>query len=1096
MLRRMILFDKAFAVSLICISLFLSSCMSYRNMRPTGSYTTLKRTKIKEVYVFKTINLPVSEKPLFEVEFGKYPVYNEERRIEWQGEKKNIRNLSTGLVLLGGGLAVTLATKDSSVMVAGGVAVAAGVIFLSQQSGHKWESSYKHSLQNAVVEDEKQFEPVANTPIRAFSSSISKDWHLTSDANGRITLDIAEIAPLIREGSALAITFQTLEDVKTTSTFSIPSKFFADLKTYHASILPPKLITSLAFDDATSWKPNKTIDGAENVYLIATVENHGKGKALGVKLRFDCNQPKISIIPNLDIGIIEPGQKIEKRIPITADMDIADGNVTFTAYTKEQRDYDAKEFQLIVNVRHLDKPVLSITSFTLNDGTSGLASGNGNGIVENGETVEITAFLKNSGVGSSINTTLNLQSISTGAEIRQGKVQLGNIAPGETKQGKVVVAIPRTFTGRELRLTFAARDTIGASQITKEHVLPMSTRSPVIVFESRFLDSRSVQVDEVNNGGNYVLEIVPRNEGQIGARVVQANVSASTAVLLSNSSANIGDLAAGATAAPLRFNFSLPRNYNSGPPQFSLRLSQADFSELTQQLSIPFRRKAPALVAREVVNTGDGNSEIQQGEYVDLDVVVENQGDLDAEGAEVTLDFAHTGIDFRERIKMLGRIPAGGRQSTRFSFLVKTGATTGPLIGQLRVRQADGFPSIDKSLNYTINAIGAQIVTVTPTVQPGAVQPSAPTSRTNTPPVVFLSPKNLPVEGKSYDPFVTLEIQIQDDKPMLGVEPEIRVNGRLQTKEQGLRGLGLQERDPKETDRKFRIVRRVELNEGLNTIEVRVYDSNNELGLESTQIEYLASRTDIWALVVGVGDYQNEQIEDLKYTAADAQSFNDFLRTPEGGSVQTDHIKLLLNREATRENILRDMEWIADRASENHLVIIYIAMHGIAEQGELYFLGHNSDPRNLLATGIKKSELESVLQRRLRSNKVVWFADACHSGSLGEDPQIALRASRASATNRLLGEIVKARNGLALFTSAQAAEYSQESAKWGGGHGVFTYYLLQGLRGAADRNKDNFVSVLELYDYVSRQVNEATDGKQNPMLRGDFDKELKLSAVK
>jgi hypothetical protein len=421
----------------------------------------------------------------------------------------------------------------------------------------------------------------------------------------------------------------------------------------------------------------------------------------------------------------------------------------------------------------------------------------------------------------------------------------------------------------------------------------------------------------------------------------------------------------------------------------------------------------------------------------------------------------------------------------------------GPFVGQLQVRQADSFAAVTKTLNYTINAIGAQIVTVTPTEQPGTAQRVAPATRSNIPPVVFLSVKNLGAEGKSYDPFIKLEIQIKDDKPMLAVEPEIRVNGKLQPKDQGLRGLGLEERESKADELKLKIYRLVELGEGFNDIEVRVYDANNEMGMEITQVEYLSQRTDIWAIIMGVSDYQNDQIDDLNFAAADAQSFYDFIRSPEGGNLPADHIKLLLNRDATRENILRDMEWITSKAFENDVVYIYMAMHGmVGEEGELYFVAHNSDPGNLLATGVKKSDLENLLQRRMKSNKVAWFADACHSGSLGEDTQVSMRASRASATNRLLTEISKARNGLAMFMSATAAEFSQEGTKWGGGHGVFTHFLLQGLRGQADRNKDNFVSVPELYDYVSRQVSEATEGKQNPILRGNYDRELKLSTVK
>jgi len=861
---------------------------------------------------------------------------------------------------------------------------------------------------------------------------------------------------------------------------------------------PSNLFITVKFDDSNSYFPNNILDASETASLKINLQNSGKGSGFDVSLHLVTNNPHLNLKSKTEIGEIAPGDSQLISIPINIGIDSPDGKASITIQAKEKRGYNARPVKIIIPVRHLDKPVLSISSFTLNDGTTGQANGNGNGIVENGETVEVTAFVKNTGVGVSLSTALNLKSVSAGARIINGSVQLGDIAPSKTKQGKVVVAIPRTFRAQQLQLTFEVHDKIGASKITKQHILPMSTRMPVIAFDERILDNSGVQVYDVSNGGRYILEIVPRNEGRITAKTVAIKVSAPPEIILPDSYAIVGDIAPGARAAEQRFNFSLPRNYNSDAVRFNLIFDQFDFPEpLSRTVEIPFIHRSPKLVVREILSTSNGDAEIQQGETVYFDLVVENQGDLAAEGVEALLDLTHSGIDFRERSKTIGRIPAGGKSNTiRFTFIVKTGAAAGPLSGQLIVSQADGFPDVKKQLDYSIKELGAEIVTVTPTVKPGATQLPLPVARTNTPPVVFLSPKNLGAEGKSFEPFVNLEIQIQDDKPMLSFEPEIRVNGKLQTKDQGLRGIGLQDREIQKIERKVRLVRRVELDEGFNHIEVRVYDSDNEMGMESTEIEYLAQRTDIWAIVIGVGDYENEQIDKLEYADNDAQSFYDFLRSPAGGNLQTDRIKLLLNREATRENILRDMGWITSRAFKNDLVIIYMALHGVVEQGELFFLAHNSDPNNLLATGIKKSDLENLLQRRMKSNKIVWFADACHSGSVGEDPQIALRANRASATNRLLREIAKARNGLALFMSAMGMEFSQESSKWGGGHGVFTYFLLKGLRGEADRNKDNFVSINELYDYLSRKVNEETNGKQNPVLYGKYDQGLKLSTIK
>jgi hypothetical protein len=867
-----------------------------------------------------------------------------------------------------------------------------------------------------------------------------------------------------------------------------------EVKEAHA--LPAVLITKVEFNDKGSFFPNNRLDGAEDAGLEISVQNNGQGSAYDVHLRISCDNSFVNLEPVRKIGDIAPDGVKRITIPLAVSMDAADSKADIHIETREKRGYHARPVRIMIPVRHLDKPVLAISSFTLNDGTIGQAAGNGNGIVENGETIEITAFVKNTGVGPALNTMLHLDSVSAGAKIIHGTAKLGTISPSTTAQGKVVVTVPRTFKGRQLQMVFKVEDEIGASKILRKHSYALNTRLPVIVFDEHFYDKSGVQVYNVNNGEAYILEIIPRNEGKITAKAVKVRVNASVDVKFSDSQKSIGTIQAGTRAAEQRFNFSLPRHFNSEQVQLKIYIEQSDFPDLARTITIPCVHKSPKLVIKEILSTSSGDAEIHQGETAYLDFVIENHGDLDAEGVHVTLDITHPDIDSPEPSKAIGRIPAGGKtQTLRFTFLVKTAAAPGPLSARLGVQQSDGFPDLEKKLTYSIKKLGAEIVTVTPAEKPVTVQPFISSTHTNIPPVVFLSPKQLATEGKSFDPYINLEIQIKDDKPMLSFEPEIRVNGRLQTREKGLRGIGIEERQIQNIE-KVRLIRRVELDEGFNHIEVRVYDSDNEMGMEAVEIEYLPRRTDIWALVIGIGDYQHDQIDRLDYADNDAQSFYDFFSSPTGFSLQADRVKLLLNQQATRENILKEMEWITNHAFKNDLVIIYMALHGIVEQGELYFMAHNSDPHNLLASGVKKSDLENLLQRRMKSNKIVWFADACHSGSIGQDPLIALRANRAGSTNRLLREIAKARNGLALFMSAMGMEFSQESSKWGGGHGVFTYYLLKGLRGGADRNEDRYVSILELYDYVSKQVNEATAGKQNPVLYGQYDQGLKLSVIK
>jgi uncharacterized caspase-like protein len=79
---------------------------------------------------------------------------------------------------------------------------------------------------------------------------------------------------------------------------------------------------------------------------------------------------------------------------------------------------------------------------------------------------------------------------------------------------------------------------------------------------------------------------------------------------------------------------------------------------------------------------------------------------------------------------------------------------------------------------------------------------------------------------------------------------------------------------------------------------------------------------------------------------------------------------------------------------------------------------------------------------------------------------------------------------VAIFSASADNQYSQEGQEWGGGHGVFTYFLLEGLKGGADFNKDGRVNLGELNLYLSERVRRATKNAQSPIVSGKFDPAL------
>jgi hypothetical protein len=255
----------------------------------------------------------------------------------------------------------------------------------------------------------------------------------------------------------------------------------------------------------------------------------------------------------------------------------------------------------------------------------------------------------------------------------------------------------------------------------------------------------------------------------------------------------------------------------------------------------------------------------------------------------------------------------------------------------------------------------------------------------------------------------------------------------------------------------------------------------------------------VYAVIVGVSKYKDPKMN-LNYADDDATLFYDFLRSPFGGAVPEQNITLLLNENATRANIVKAVNNQFRNAFEEDVVIVYVASHGMpsALGDELYFLGSDTDRDNLEGTGVSQYDIQKALNN-CRSQKKIWVSDACHSGSVGATGVMMRGEEEKAASNmvsRLLSNVASHDKNLILLTASSAGETSQEAKDWGGGHGVFTHYLVEGLKGAADENKNGLVDIREAYEYVRTKVSNDTKKKQFPELKGVYNNKFPMSVVK
>lgn len=240
-----------------------------------------------------------------------------------------------------------------------------------------------------------------------------------------------------------------------------------------------------------------------------------------------------------------------------------------------------------------------------------------------------------------------------------------------------------------------------------------------------------------------------------------------------------------------------------------------------------------------------------------------------------------------------------------------------------------------------------------------------------------------------------------------------------------------------------------------------------------------------FALVIGVSRYKFHEggLMDLEYAHADSRSIADFLKTHAG--FKDSDIGYLENENATVENVRAAVDLFLERARENDLVFLFVAGHGTQDPFDpksLYLVLHDSKVTNMPRTALNMVELQSLFTNRLRAKRMVILIDACHSGGVDPGPTTSVRQLDRAANNTftIYAEKLFSGEGRALLTSSDVNELSEEGKKWGNGHGVFTWAILEGLRGVADVNRDHVVTTGELFDFVSNKVSEETNGRQNP----------------
>lgn len=234
-----------------------------------------------------------------------------------------------------------------------------------------------------------------------------------------------------------------------------------------------------------------------------------------------------------------------------------------------------------------------------------------------------------------------------------------------------------------------------------------------------------------------------------------------------------------------------------------------------------------------------------------------------------------------------------------------------------------------------------------------------------------------------------------------------------------------------------------------------------------------------YALIIGISHYK--EVAPLQFADRDAIAFADFLKVQQ---VPEENIKLFLNENAVRFNIVDELYNLTETLQPKDRFYFYFGGHGdleakIPHENSLLLL-YNSFKTGYFQGNeyLQLSELKTWFEAMTKKQvEVVFIADACHSGGL-----IGGREGR-SKTQRALQESWV---GITKMLSSQVNEFSLEGKQWGGGRGLFSYHLINGLTGLADADKDKKVTLGELRNYLAVNViKEANPNIQTPVVYGN-----------
>lgn len=498
----------------------------------------------------------------------------------------------------------------------------------------------------------------------------------------------------------------------------------------------------------------------------------------------------------------------------------------------------------------------------------------------------------------------------------------------------------------------------------------------------------------------------------------------------------------------------------------------------------------PFLVYQVHFTESSGDGVIEGGEDVSLKVEVENRGKGTAKDVQVLLS-GHTGLlGHLGDMKLIGDIQPGEKKTAEFKALLPVQLRRETADLKIEVGEGRGFSASEtKTLKIAMKpGKSAMKETVEVISQLPQLTFSTQLKDQNDNRILESGEEvklRITVENKGEGAARNVQVTLSGNPLLVSLFGEKRLIGdvaagesttaefktvlpaRMSTQTASLRilvseGSGF---SPAEAKTLRVAMRSVEIKETVEMIsEVNVDD----IPLKVRDYE----KKDNVALVIGISKYREKTIPEVKYAARDAEVVARYLENV--GGIPRANIKVLTDDKATKSDIEAQIsDWIPRRTTEDSTVFIYYAGHGTpGPQGREAFVvpyeGRPDYPSQLYPL----QKMYDTLNK-LPAREVVVMLDSCFSGAKGRS--ITGEGTRPISIS--IENPVLAGGKIMILAASSGSQVSSDYDKVR--HGLFTYYLLRGMRGEASRNKEGTVELGGLYEFVKKNVSETASLEMN-----------------